>query len=549
MAENNLKAGLIVVDSAGAVVHASGLASAPAIVSLVTSSETAQSLKERRLSVLTLNGQQLYLLAVETTDALSVLVSPIQHDALFSFISSVDFASDIFGYLVSNPFDAMTVVDAESRLRYISPVHAEFFGLAPGEGTGKKVDRVIENTRLHHVVKTGQAEIGVLQRMQGTSRIVSRVPILRDGEIVGAVGRVMFKGPKEVETLNRRVNDLEREIAFYRNKAENVQTQDVGIDDVVGDAPEMQKLASDVRRVAPLDVPVLIQGESGVGKELIARALHRLSPRHKKPLITINAAALPESLVESELFGYAGGAFTGASAKGRTGKFEQAHGGTLFLDEIGEMPPDVQAKLLRILQDGLVERLGSEEPVNVDFRLVCATNRALDNMVEAGAFRLDLFYRISPVVLRVPPLRERLSDVDALVRRFLDDFARKYESGPYDIEPEAIVLIKSQPWPGNIRQLKHEIERAAIFCDDGVIKASGFDFAATSQAETAEPGIESDAGGLRMGEKLQDMLTRMEDEAIQQAMQRLHGNKKRVAEELSISRSYLYKKLAHLGMA
>jgi transcriptional regulator with PAS, ATPase and Fis domain len=548
MAEQNPEAGLIVVDSAGAVVYTSGLASEPAIVSLVTSPDSAKSLKQRRLSALTLNGQQLYLLAVETTDALAVFVSPVQHDALFSFISSVDFASDIFGYLVSNPFDAMTVVDAESRLRYISPVHAEFFGLAPGEGTGKKVDRVIENTRLHHVVKTGRAEIGVLQRMQGTSRIVSRVPILRDEKIVGAVGRVMFKGPKDVETLNRRVNDLEREVAFYRDKAENVETQDVGIDDVVGEAPAMKKLASDVRRVAPLDVPVLIQGESGVGKELIARALHHLSPRHEKPLVTINAAALPDSLVESELFGYASGAFTGASAKGRTGKFEQAHGGTLFLDEIGEMPVDVQAKLLRILQDGLVERLGSEEPVNVDFRLVSATNRPLDDMVEAGAFRLDLFYRISPVVLRVPPLRERLSDVDALVRRFLDDFTRKYDSGPYDIEPEAIALIKAQPWPGNIRQLKHEIERAAIFCDDGMIKASGFEFAASPGVDAIEQEIDAGAGGLRAGERLQDMLTRMEDEAIQEAMLRLHGNKKRVAEELSISRSYLYKKLAQLGM-
>jgi len=538
--------GIIILDSSRNVLRASGFAKDPTVISWVTSEEFDRLLTVRSLSSFRLNGQPVSMLARQTDEELIVYVTTIEHDALFTFLNTVDFAEEILTYLVSNPFDAMTVVDADGKLRYISPIHAEFLGLAEGEGIGKPVESVIENTRLQHVVQTGRAEIGVLQRMRGVDRVVSRVPILKDDEVVGAVGRVMFKGPREAQALSRRVNDLEREVAFYRKKAELDEAQDLGVKDLLGESSAMRSLSADIRRVARLDVPILIQGESGVGKELVAKALHELSPRSANKLVTVNAAALPESLFESELFGYEKGAFTGASTKGRVGKFEQADGGTLFLDEVGELPLELQAKLLRVLQERVVERLGGDGPLDVDFRFISATNRDLEEMAGSKEFRMDLYYRLSAVVLTAPPLRDRLEDIDSLAPHFLDEFCNRYEIGPLTISSDAIMLLKTRDWPGNIRQLKHEVERAAIFCDTEQIEASAFETAGdrdltVPQEDDLVPDQDSGMG------TLQDILSRVEDAEIRKAMNEHKGNKKRVADSLGISRSYLYKKLSSMG--
>lgn len=532
---------LLCLDAQGRIAFATGLGREDTLQALACDPEWRAEIERKRMAALTVNGRKLMLIWCPIVDGAIMAISDRPGETVFDFVASVDFAFDIFDHLLSNPFDGMTVVDAKGIVRFISPVHESFFNHQRGEAIGKPVEKVIENTRLHSVIRTGKPEIGHTQNIRGHNRIVSRMPISRDGQLLGAIGRVMFKGPEALADLHQRIRSLESEVEFYRREAEAAGQKDFGIDSLLGDSQAMQVLRKDIRRVAALDVPVLLMGESGVGKELVVHALHHLSSRRSHRMVAVNAAALPASLVESELFGYAAGAFTGAHQKGYTGKFEQADKGSLFLDEIGDMPPDVQAKLLRVLQDGVVEKLGSGQTVRLDFRLITATNRDLETMVDDGAFRLDLFYRISPVVLRIPPLSRRLEDIPVLAEHFLRAFAERHSRPLCRLTPDAVSALQARPWPGNIRQLKHELERAAIFARDGVITTDDLSPPRLGRSE-------SDAAQILLEEipatSLTDRLGKMEERIIQEAMRRHNGNKKKVAETLGISRSYLYKKLS-----
>jgi len=459
------------------------------------------------------------------------------------FLGSVEFAYDILEHVLTDPFDALTVVDAEGFVRYISPVHESFFGLARGEANGRPVREIIENTGLDRVVATGKAEVGEIQRMKGLERVVSRIPVRRDRKVVGAVGRIMFKGPKQLEALSRRINMLESSVEFYKREAAALRDRTYGLESLIGDSPAMRSLRAKIVKVAPLEIPVLIRGESGTGKELVAHALHRLSPRRDASMVMVNAAALPATLVESELFGYEPGAFTGADRKGRKGKFEQAAGGTIFLDEIGDMPTDVQAKLLRVLQDRMVQRIGGERPYEVDFRLVSATNRDLQALGADGKFRLDLYYRISPIVIDVPPLRARIDDIPNLAVTFLREVAARHGRSPPEIAPNALTCLMDQGWPGNVRQLRHEIERAFVFAENGRITAETLSQYDDSRAWSAPSFEHAHPGSPSGSARLKEVVERVESELVRDAMARHRGNKKRVAKDLGISRSYLYKKL------
>ena len=541
--------GAIFFDPEERIQWAIGVGKNAALQSRVQARDCLSELRRRRLLPLSYNGREFIVLWAAIDSGELLLITEAPGAAAFEFITTVDFAYDILNHLVSDPFDAMTVVDADAKVAYISPVHERFFGHEHGEAIGKPVQEVIENTRLHEVVRSGKSEVGIIQHMRGASRIVNRTPIFRGDKLIGAIGRIMFKGPEQLDALSRRINALESEVEFYKREAEALRRRDYGIDAIIGESTAMQRLKQDVIRVAPLDVGVLITGESGSGKELVAQALHRLSPRRDKQLVMVNAAALPASLVESELFGYVAGAFTGARQKGHKGKFEQADQGTLFLDEIGDMPLEVQAKLLRVLQDGLLDRVGSASPVKVDFRLITATNRDLERLVAAGDFRLDLFYRISTVVLHVPPLRERVDDIPQLAAHFLKEFTERHRRAPMTVEPDFFDYLQSRPWPGNVRQLKHEVERAVIFAADGRLRAEDLTARLESPPSTMSSPLDrpqpaaDDLGGSFKGE-----LERVQNELIRDAMIRCKGNKKRVAEVLGISRSYLYKKLAEIGM-
>jgi transcriptional regulator with PAS, ATPase and Fis domain len=504
------------------------------------------------------DGSFIVVVALPSPDA-TVLVAMQREgrDPLFEFAGSVDFAGDILAHFLTNPFEALSVVDRDAIVRYMSPVHERFFGLKPGGGVGRHVTEVIENTRLHHVVETGKSEIGLLHEMRGITRVVTRHPIRNSrGELIGAMGQIMFKGPEQLQALSGELTKLKSEVAFYRRELNDLRNRSYGLDQMVGESLAMQRLKQQIVKIAPLDIPVLLTGESGTGKELAAHAVHKLSPRRDATMVMVNAAALPATLVESELFGYEAGSFTGAERKGRKGKIEQADGGTLFFDEVGDMPSEMQVKLLRVLQDGTFQRVGGNDVRRSNFRLISASNRNFEAMIAEGSFRLDLFYRIGGVTIRLPSLRERLEDIPLLAELALTQFAERHGQRPKKLSSEAIAFLQGQRWPGNVRQLMHLVERAAIFSEADVIEPSDFGVIDVEPDEVMQPPIVDPGDGAvpsgvatsREPMKVSSAVGQVEERLIRQAMVKLHGNKKRVAAELGISRSYLYKRLAQMGL-
>lgn len=535
--------GVVIVDSSGRIALTIGVGADRRVRALAGDAEWLDEARKRRLQPLIFDNADYVLLVTHFQEGDLIVISEPPGQTLLDFIGSVDFAYEIIDRLLSDPFEGMTVIDNKKRLRYISPVHEKFFGLRHGEANGRPVRDVIENTKLDRVIDTGRVEIGELQRVRGLERIVSRIPIKRDGEVIGAYGRVMFKGPQQIEGILRRLNTLEGEVEFYKREAAILRARTYGLENLIGSSPAMRNLRSEIIKIAPLEIPVLIRGESGTGKELVAHSLHQLSPRRDAAMVMVNSAALPATLVESELFGYEAGAFTGANKKGRKGKFEQASGGTIFLDEIGDMPLEVQVKLLRVLQDQMVERVGGDRPYQVDFRLITATNWDLKQLVTEGKFRLDLYYRISALVIEVPPLRQRIGDIPELAEGFLNEIATRHARPKPELTADALSFLMEQRWPGNVRELRHEIERAFVFAEDGrittdVLARYGDGLSQPQERPTTVPVVVPTEPTT-----MKEALAQVEVEVIRQAMTRHKGNKKRVATELGISRSYLYKML------
>lgn len=300
---------------------------------------------------------------------------------------------------------------------------------------------------------------------------------------------------------------------------------------VWGESPQMQQLKMLVERVAPTDANILITGENGTGKDLLAREIHRLSKRRSGPMEIVDMGAVIDTLFESELFGHAKGAFTDAKTD-RTGKFESAHGGTLFLDEIGNLPYHLQAKLLTALQQRKIIRVGTNTPRDIDIRLVCATNHDLPKMVAAGEFRQDLFYRINTVAIEVPPLRSRPQDIPALVETFIKKYANIYSLQAPKVTTEAMRRLSAQSWPGNIRQLEHTVEKALILSNGATLDTHNFDLHDTHIAPVPEATT----------------LESMERNAINAAIKQHNGNMAEVARQLGITRQTLYNKLRKYGL-
>jgi nitrogen regulation protein NR(I) len=324
---------------------------------------------------------------------------------------------------------------------------------------------------------------------------------------------------------------------------------------LVGESPAMQAVHEMVARVADSPSTVLITGESGTGKELIAKALHKGSTRRDKPLIKVNCAAIPKDLVESELFGYERGAFTGAVGS-KPGRFELADGGTLFLDEIGEVPVEMQVKLLRALQESEFERVGGIKTIHVDVRLVAATNRDLKALITEGRFREDLYYRLAVVPIALPPLRDRREDIPPLVAHFIDKYDQRLGKRVEGIEPEALELLMGYAWPGNIRELENLMERSVLFADGPTILASALPdalrergvHAPTPALGVAQLGGLPSPGGASMKEIVRHAQAELEKELIVHALEETGGNVTRAAKRLQISRKSLQVKMKELGL-
>jgi two-component system, NtrC family, response regulator AtoC len=319
--------------------------------------------------------------------------------------------------------------------------------------------------------------------------------------------------------------------------------QGAGFEELVGQAEPLKRVLDVAQRAAPTDLTILIEGESGTGKEVLARAIHRLSARREGPLIPVNAAAIPEGLLESELFGHERGAFTGA-IRARPGRFELARDGTLFLDEIGDMPLSMQVKILRALQERQIERVGGTRSIAVDVRIVAATHQNLDELVAVGKFREDLFYRLQGVRLRLPPLRERIDDLPLLITHLLGRAAQRLWRAPATVSPEALRCLWAYPWPGNVRELQHALEAAMVLCD-GVIMPSHLPQAiqrgeAVSSAPAAAPFA------MAAGASLDDVLADGERRMILEALGKAGGVQARAAKILGISERSLWYRVKKL---
>ncbi|MEW6074331.1 MAG: sigma-54 dependent transcriptional regulator [Planctomycetota bacterium] len=318
--------------------------------------------------------------------------------------------------------------------------------------------------------------------------------------------------------------------------------------ELVGEGPAMARLRAEIERVAPSDLPVLITGENGTGKEVVARNLHLRGPRHGGPFVPVNCAAIPSELIESELFGHEKGSFTGAHER-RIGHFQAADGGTLFLDEIGDMPLAAQAKVLRALETREITRVGGGEPIRVDIRIVAATNADLAAAVEERTFRLDLFYRLNVVPLRVPPLRERPEDVPVLARHFLAQIAQRLGRRPRPLAAAAVDRLRGLPFPGNVRQLRNVLEAAQVFAEDEITAPDIERILANGPAMSAPPSAATDAGEDPFAAPtFEDFKNASEALYFRRKLAENDGNVKRTAERLGMQRSHLYKKLDRYGL-
>jgi len=515
------------------VVFEAGAATTPQVRAAIQSKLTSLG-PESRVFPIEVDPPMIGILFCSDRMQIVLLRNVSEEGVLFDFLASVPFATAILNQFLANPHGAITVADKHGIVRFISPPHERAMGLKPGEATGKPMSEVVPGSRLSHVIASGRPEIADVQRLQGVHRIVNRIPIWQGGEIVGAVGRVLLRA-EAVQSLSAELVRLESEVKRYQQRLDCIEAKYSPLRHLLGESPAMQQLKEKIRRLADLDVPVLILGESGTGKELVAKALHGLSGREHKALISLNLAALPTTLVEAELFGYASGAFTGGAKEGRPGKFELANESTLFLDEVGDIPMDIQVKLLRVLEDQVVERLGAHSPQRVSFRLVSATHRSVEQLLESQQFRLDLYYRLAGVSLRVPALRERLEDIPPLLSHFVHGFCTRNSLPTPGIHEEVSSYLAQQNWPGNVRQLRQSVEEALVFAGGKTLTPSHFQLKSYLQPMRVEPALAPTQTA-----PMREHMIR----AARLAVEAHGGNKNKAASALGISRSHLYKLLS-----
>jgi len=467
----------------------------------------------------------------------------------FSSDEMVDFLIKV---LDSDP-ECFVFVDSEARVIWLNKAYQSYLNVKLEEAQGKPVVDVIPNTRLQVVVKTGIPELGKVQNINGRRAIVNRIPLFKDGKIIGAIGKVLFKTKKEFAEL---VSKLKEEVDCYKRELNEIYTSKWKFEDIITCSPNLIHVKDLAQKVAPVDVNVMILGESGSGKELLAHSIHSASTRSSKPFVCINCAAIPENIMESELFGYEPGAFTNAKSNGKLGKLEIANNGTVFLDEIGDMPPFMQAKLLRFLQEGELEKVGSVKPVSVNVRVICATNRNIQKMVEDGIFRADLYYRLSSIILKIPPLRERPEDIELLCDHFLKSITEKWAIPLKKIDKEALEILKNYYWPGNVRELQHLLETLCCITDGNIIKAKALPSYLFGQSDSAMlknnelrrislSNINSDGNNKYI---CSDVINSKEKELLEEVLRNTGGNKRKAAEMLGIHRTTLYYKLRKYNM-
>ena len=432
--------------------------------------------------------------------------------------------------------ESILIIDAQTRVQYVNDSYLKMFGVRRERIIGRHLVKFEPLARIHEVLKNGVSLTGDISHVHSAKLDVCAdiVPLFQDGEVVGALA--LMKNVTELVQTSQELEHFKRLSAQLQSELSRKDDLPSGFRNVYGHSRALMDALQIAARAAPSEASICIVGESGVGKEVVAEAIHNSSGHANGPLVKINCAAIPDTLLESELFGYESGAFTGARTGGKPGKFELAEGGTLFLDEIGELPLTMQVKLLRALQEREITRVGGTKTIKLNFRLISATNRDLDAMVANGSFREDLYYRINVINLALPPLRERREDVGIYASMFLEELGRQYGKN-YLISPEVLDMLARYNWPGNVRELKNCMERAAVLTAGELITPEHLPRKIIQYASSYPSRSSAEPC------KLKELLERTEREAIRSALELCGNNRSQAMELLGVSRRNFYQKL------
>ena len=441
---------------------------------------------------------------------------------------------EMYKLIFDNIYNGCVVTDLNGHITHFNKPYGEFLGINPTKQIGKHCTEVVENSRMHIVARTGRPEINESQRIMNQDMVVQRIPIRKNGKMVAVFGQVMFKDIRDLRKLAEKLKVLESKVELYEKELISLRSTKYTFESIIGVSEVITGLKTDALQAAATSLPVLITGESGTGKELFAQAIHHASPRKIRPFVKINCAAIPKDLLESELFGYEKGAFTGAKIEGKPGKLELAQGGTVFLDEIGDMPLEMQPKLLRVLEEKEFERVGGTSLVKADFRLIAASNQDLEKMLENGKFRKDLYYRLNVIPLYIPPLRERNEDIIPMARSMLHQISKDATMAEIYLGLEAEKTLAKYDWPGNAREVSNVLERTLSSLKGETIHLSDLPF----YLYRNEKGLP-----ISKGDSLRSIQATTEREAIRYALESTNYNKAQSAQLLGIHRTLLYKKM------
>lgn len=464
------------------------------------------------------------------------LTIPIKHSIKYESDLLVDSLKDLvksFELIFDNSFSGIIFCDKNSNILYMNKFYADLLRINKSEAIGKHIKKYFPSSRVSIVLKTGRMELGQRCSLRTNfNLIINRIPIKANGETIGVVLQTIFSDIHEINNVMEKLNLLEKQVRFYESGLSSVLSASHNFKDILG----KNKLIVDAKKIAEkyakAEGAVLILGATGTGKEFFAHSIHMSSLRNKGPFVCVNCAAIPKDLLESELFGYEPGAFTGAQQKGKTGKIQLAHKGTLFLDEICEMHASAQAKMLRVLETKRVDRLGGIKTIDVDFRLVAATNRDIKQMIEQKRFREDLYYRLNAMIIELPSLSDRAEDIPELMAHFIGLIGRP----EIKVSDNAMKLLKGYSWPGNVRELKNTIERAVCLCEGDTIDVEHLPFEIkNSQCDCKELSE-------YVIKPLSTQMARLEKEILIRSLEATGGNMRKTSKLLGISRSALYGK-------
>ena len=446
---------------------------------------------------------------------------------------------DLANLALDHTHVGVVVCDAGGYIHYMNDRYGEIYNIDVHEAIGRHITDYFTNAQIPRVAKSGKPYVGVRFSWKNQEMILHRTPVLEDGKVKWVMAEVIFRDIDELKELAKKMHLLEQKVDYYKQKIRDIPSTRFTLEDIIGNTSEMKTLKNKAEKFSRSSQPVLILGESGTGKEMLAHGIHSAGPRANELFVSVNCASIPKDLLESELFGYKGGAFTGARREGKIGKFELADHGTIFLDEIGDLPLEMQAKLLRVIEYKEIERIGGSKPIFSDFRLIAATNKNLEELVAKGSFREELYFRLNVLVLRIPPLRERIKDIADLCQHFLKTAVDIPAGSNIELGPEVKKLFQGYSWPGNVREVQNSISSSinSLEPHQTTIELRHLPKYILKEGLFKPRVMETPPYSLRKFKEA------CEKEAIRNVLDFSKKNKVRASRLLGISRNALYKKI------